>query len=421
MGQCTHQELISHGISLRRALLIYIVVGLFLLFEMALQVSPSVLTNELMTQVKTNNLGLGIISGSYFITYSLAQIPAGFLFDRVHVKKVIPVCLVICSLGSLLLGLAQNFWIATMARMITGFGSSFAFIGLLVTASDLFKRRCFVLFAGIAQLIAAIGATSGQIPLGHLKAFLSFKEIMLFFALLGIILAVLTFLLGQYPKVFHENEKIGGLFKLIKEFLSIAGRRETIIISLYASSLWAPMSAFASLWGVPFLISHGYTVPESAGLVSLVWFGIGFGAPLLGFFAGRFSSTLFLIRLLPIIGIISFGSILLFKLHFIPLGILLFLVGVSSVGQVLSFDIVRSNNSESKKGLAISLNNMAIVLSGFILQPLIGLIVQTGNWGAASKQNITLGLSVLLLTYLIATVLGRYIRINVAPEDSAAS
>ena len=49
-----------------------------------------------------------------------------------------------------------------------GFGSAFAFIGVLVIANDWFDRRHFAFLVGLAQLIAAFGAMVGQMPLAYL-------------------------------------------------------------------------------------------------------------------------------------------------------------------------------------------------------------------------------------------------------------
>lgn len=65
-----------------KAILIYSVAILFLFYEMGLQVSPSVMTNELMQSFHLDAAGLGVVSGFYFYSYSLMQLPVGLLFDR---------------------------------------------------------------------------------------------------------------------------------------------------------------------------------------------------------------------------------------------------------------------------------------------------------------------------------------------------
>lgn len=72
-----------------RAISVYALVSLFLFFEMVLQVSPSVISSQLMHSIGISAFGLGVMSGCYFYTYTLMQIPSGLLFDRYNPKSII--------------------------------------------------------------------------------------------------------------------------------------------------------------------------------------------------------------------------------------------------------------------------------------------------------------------------------------------
>ena len=77
--------------------LIFTLVCLFLLYEMGLQVFPSVMTESLMHDFTVSATSLSLLSSSYFYSYTLMQIPVGLLFDRLSAKGLIATALFLCS------------------------------------------------------------------------------------------------------------------------------------------------------------------------------------------------------------------------------------------------------------------------------------------------------------------------------------
>ena len=64
-----------------QGLVAYILATLFLLYEMAIQSSPSVMANPIMHELHLNAAVFGTAMGVYFYSYTLMQIPAGLLFS----------------------------------------------------------------------------------------------------------------------------------------------------------------------------------------------------------------------------------------------------------------------------------------------------------------------------------------------------
>ena len=54
---------------------------LFYFYEFLLQVSPSVMSNELMRDFAITGHTLGILTGIYFYSYAAMQLPGGLLMD----------------------------------------------------------------------------------------------------------------------------------------------------------------------------------------------------------------------------------------------------------------------------------------------------------------------------------------------------
>lgn len=397
-----------------KSLLIFTLVTLFLFYEMGVQVSPSVMTHSLMSALHLSAVGLGFMSGFYFYTYTAMQIPAGILLDRFGVRRVVATALLVCALGCLFFGSAHSIVGGSFARLFTGFGSAFAFVSVLAVAERWFPSKHFAVLAGIAQLFAALGAMGGQLPLSFVTHHIGWRNTFFMLALASLILAAL---IGSFvrdrPKVckaMHYCDKgvkfrLGVLFK----------NPQTWFLGFYAFLNWAPMAAFASLWGVPFLqANYGMSLTVAATYSSLVWIGIGLGSPLVGWLSDCFKKRNTMLRLTTLLGLlVSLALLFIHQLPLLMLGVLLFLLGVSCAGQVLSFAVVKENAAEDSKATAIAINNMAVVASGALVQPLVGVLLKLhastlGHFVHYSAKDYQFALMVLPLVYAVGLILALF-------------
>ncbi len=358
-------------------------VALFLFYEMGVQVSPSVMTSQLMEAWNVGAVGLGLITSFYFYTYTIMQIPAGLLLDRFGVRQIILTALLVCAIGAALFGSTHSIVTASLARMLMGFGSAFAFVSVLAVAERWFPARYFALLAGMAQLFAALGAMSGELPVAFVVDHLGWRQTMFILAIMSLVLVTLIVFFVREPKnivdepVRHCDDGIlKGLHVILKDI-------QTWTLALYAFLNWAPMAFFASLWGVPYLqASYGLSNSESASLMGLVWIGIGLGSPIIGYISDLIGRRNLLLQLSTLLGLIVSLMILYgHQLNAIELGILLFLLGVSCSGQVLSFAVVKDNAHPSKRATAIAINNMAVVAAGALFLPMVGYLLNQHHQG----------------------------------------
>lgn len=388
-----------------KPILIFTLIAGFLAYEMAIQVSPAIITKQLMAELHLDALGLGIMAGCYYYTYTFMQVPAGLLLDRYPIAKIMILPILACSIGVILFGLGNTVIHASFARMLMGAGSAFAFIAVLVVAADIFPARHFALLAGLTQLLAALGAMVGGWPLVPLFAQAGWRTGMICLGVVGIVLAIMIKLWVKYPKPtrIQYRESI----KLTDSLKTILSNPQTWYLAVYACLLWAPMAAFASLWGIPYL-QTAYSLSDSsaAGLNSLLWIGIALGSPLLGWWSDNIRKRKLPLACASAVGLNCMAAMIYFEhLPLWLLGILLFLIGMACSGQALSFALVKENNLPKNNAAAIGFNNMAVVIAGAIFQPVVGKLiqlhasVQIGQIIHYSSFDYRFGLSVLPLCF----------------------
>ena len=392
------------------------IAGLFLLLEMGLQVSVSVITPQLMNDLSLTAAGVGFISSFFFYSYTFMQIPSGFLFDSISSKKIISVGLLLCAFGTLFFALTESSFVASFGRLLIGFGSAFSWVAVLYIASQWFDSKHFALIAGLGMIIASLGAMGGQLPLSLLVHAVGWRSALIILSVIGFILAVAAFLIIE-DKAAKPRLKKESLVILKNDLLILLRSKQTWMIAIFAFAIWSPITAFASLWGVPFIqTAYNTNINTAAFACSLIWIGVAIGSPLLGWWSEKINSRIIPCIVGSAVGVLSSIFIIYFPSSVPLLCLLLILFGIAAGGQSVSFAMIKDSTSDNLIGTGIGFINMAVVASGLIFQAIIGLIlkisksrVQSHNLHVSHKTFYTvsdyhLALIVIPLIFLVSLI-----------------
>jgi len=387
--------------------------ALFYGYEYFLSVSPSVMAPELMRDLKITGGALGNLSAFYLYTYTLMQIPVGMLLDNLGARRLLTFAATLCMLGCFLFASAHSVVLASIGRGLIGLGSSFACISCFYLAATWLPVNRFAFLSGITLTIAMLGAVGGEGPLSMLVANVGWRHTLFLLGSVGGLLALLIWSIVR-DKPIQKTKLVkadsSDFFKGIRDILT---HLHSWILALYGGLMFMPTLAFASLWGVPFLMeAHHCSRPMAATLVSLVFIGWAIGAPLFGWFSDSIGK-----RRPPLI----IGNIGLFislcaviYLSGLPLwlvGSLLLTCGFFTSAFLPSFSIMRESNPKKAAATSLGFMNTMNSLGGAAAQPLIGLLLDhewqgTLHQGARvySIANYHFALSVLPLGVLIAAL-----------------
>ncbi|MCP4179670.1 MAG: MFS transporter [bacterium] len=384
-----------------------ILTGLFLLLEMGLQVSVSVITPELMVNLNTSALGIGFISSFFFYSYTAMQIPGGMLFDSISAKKLISISILFCAVGSFLFAISTTIALAATGRFLIGLGSSIAWISVLYIASQWFQDKYFPMIIGLGMIVASLGAMGGQMPFALLNSYMGWRNSMLILAGIGLLLSIIIFI-SLEDKVIKNKFTHHELIALKNNLLNVLKKKQTWSIAIFSFFIWSPITAFASLWGVPFLqISYHVDKDKSAFLCSIIWIGVAIGSLLFGWWSEKAQKRLQPLIIGSAVGTMSSFFVIYFHLPIFFLYISLILIGIATGGQALSFAMIRDFTDDKLMGTAIGINNMAVVAGGFIFQPLIGLVLNlfvTGSNTMYSISNYRYALIFIPLAFLLSLI-----------------
>lgn len=358
---------------------VFFLASLFYVYEFCLRVMPSTMTHQLMQHYDLTASGLGLLVALFYFAYTPMQIPAGLLYDRVRPRVLLSLGILLCAISNYIFGHSDSVIAASIARLMIGFTSSFAFIGALLVASRWFPPKQFAALAGIVQLLGCVGAIAGEAPIAAMVDKYGWLTSIDILSIIGLVFSFLVYTcIRTHPKHKKSPTQEKSHELSIKESLKrITHESQTWWIAAYAFCCWAPISIFATLWG-PSAIHMEYhsTMTSASALTSIIWVAIGIGSPLTGWFSDFFHNRRVPLILCSIMGFIAFMAFL-----FLPtppywlLIIILFIFGYSATSQVITFGLVMDNQQDDVLGTAIGFNNMAVICGGVILQPLVGYIL----------------------------------------------
>ncbi len=363
-----------------KALIVFLLSASFYLYEYILQVAPSVMMEEMMHSFSVDAAGFGAISAFYFQAYAPMQLPAGLLFDCYGPRRTISIAICICALGTIFFAMTSSIFMASLGRFLTGFGSAFSFVGILVLVSRWFAPEYFALLAGLAQLMSSVGAILGEVTLAVVSESIGWRLSLIFLAVIGFFLALLVWnYVRDYPDDCDKKQtKSFNVFKEWRQLIFVCSKPQTWWVGLYAFCSWTPIAVFGALWVVPYL-QRLYHVKAlvAAQASTMIWVGVGIGSPLMGWLSDKIGNRRFPLALSITLGtVVSFGLIFLTNLPWLLTYILLFLFGFAASGQTLSFALVKENNKAEHVGTGSGFNNLMVLLGGAIFQPVFGYILR---------------------------------------------
>lgn len=399
------------------AYFICILGSMFYLYEFALQVSPGVMTNELMREFQLNAAGLGAMTAFYYYAYTPMQLPAGMLYDRYGPRRLLTIAIAVCAFAAFLFSLTHSLTLASASRFLIGLGSAFSFTGALLLISRWLPAKHFAFLAGVVQFMSSVGAILGQVTMASAIEQHGWRHTYAIVAIIGALLALLVWLCVRDSPSTNNNKKVVQNTGEWQRLKLVCGSRQAWITALYSFLVWAPIVIFAVLWGIPFLVAaYGISTKVASTACAMIWLGIGIGSPLIGWwsqFLGR--------RCLPLslVGLIGFAAslIVIYSAHlsFHILYLLLFLIGAASAGQSLAFGVVKDRNPTSIMGTAIGFNNMAVVAGGALFQPLVGFLLHWHSTGLIKNgvpiynlADYRVALFLIPVCYLLAAVVSKF-------------
>lgn len=394
----------------------------FLFYKYLLQVSPSIMTHDLMHAFSITGAGLGNLAACYFYTFLVMQIPVGILLDRFSPRYLTTFAIGLCAIGAFVFAAAPNLLVAAFARALIGFGAAFATVSYMKLATLWFPPERFSIVAGLLATAAMTGAVGGEAPLAFLVEKFGWQHTLYLCAAVGVVFTFIFWLLVRDKR--HDIIHISPDNNIIQEpffagLISILKNPQNWLLSLYSGLAFAPTDVFAGLWGVPFL-SEYYQLSRTtaAAIASSAFVGLAIGAPIFGWISDYLGRRRIVMAWGTIMALICL-SIAIYSppLPYALLVLLLFFFGVGTSSFMLGFVVGKEINRLALAATVIAVINTSDALWGAISEPSIGKFLDLG-WDGKMVHNARIfsvsdyhhALLILPLYLLVALILLIFIR-----------
>lgn len=348
----------------------------FFFYKYLVQVSPSVMTSDLMRTFDIRGTGLGNLSACYFYAYLMMQIPVGILLDKYSPRYLTAFAILVCSLSTFVFSQTNSLTIACLSRAFIGFGAAFAAVSCFKIAACWFPPKRFAMISGMCMTAAMLGAVGGQAPLSLLVQNYGWRMALQIIAGLGILLSlvyVLTVRDKTKTKVILQSETKTQPMLILKS-------KQAWFLSLYSGLAFAPVSVFGGLWGVPFL-QQAYRLPAPTAALAVSWIFIGFaiGAPLLGWLSdaiGKRKPLMFFGTLLATISlmVVIYGI----NLPIVLITVCLFMFGLGASGFFISFSMIKEGFPLMLAATVLGFMNTFDSICEALTEPLVGIFLDYG-------------------------------------------
>ncbi|MDP1574994.1 MAG: MFS transporter [Coxiellaceae bacterium] len=395
--------------------LIWGIAALFFLYEFFLRTFVGSLAHDIIPQLHLTATSFALVGSAYYLAYGIMQIPVGILVDKFGVKYVMLFAVLVCIGATLLFSHADSFYTAVASRFLMGFGSSFAFVCLLVIAVSWFPRKYFGLFSGFSQFFGTMGPLLAAGPLVSLMTHLhvTWRQAMSDVGLSGFILAALIVLfVKDKPRASGNTLIVLEPKKPLKtHLLRLMRNKQAWYVAFYSGTLYVSIALIGAIWGTEYLEAMGYSQAFSADMISFAWLGYALGCPFLGAASDLMKRRKPILLACSILGLISTCGINYFSLLHTPwvYALLFFVLGLAASGQNVGFATMSEHVDANTRATGLGLNNGVITLFGVFIPLIVSACVNFsshGNLTHLTANNFILGFTCMPILYLCAFFIG---------------
>ena len=366
--------------------------------------SLGVVIIDVAADLNLNSEQIGRLGGVFFLSFALTQVPLGIILDAFNPVKIIIYMMFIIFTGFFLFGVADNFTLLILARILQGVGCGVCLMGPLVVLTKIVKVKDFSLYSGIVMGLGGLGALFATEPFFYIVSQIGWKLAFNYFSFLILFLIFLLYLFPKEEKL-ETKSKTNFNFKAFKKILF----NKNFLLMLPMSMFGYASAAFIlTLWGGRYLSTvHNYTIGSiSLNLMFMALFWT-IGSFSYGYIEKKINNKKL---------IISFSSIMMaFLISLLCISIIsskiFFLILFCFLGFFGAFTLILMSHyrvlfEEAIIGKVLTTANLFNFFGVFLTQWLTGVIIFNLNekYGLPIDSTFSIAFLMIIICLVISTV-----------------
>ncbi len=216
---------------------------------------------------------LGALSGAFFLSFALAQLPLGVMLDRFGPRKSMAACVLFAMAGSLLFAVGDNLVDLTIGRLLMGLGCSSFLMAPLLIISRWFPPERFAFLSGLMLGFGNMGTFLATSPMAYMVESQGWRSVFYYaagFVLIAGIWVALVVRDAPADHAFHERvkEPISDGFK---GFSAVFRSADFWPLAVIHFVLYSVTISVMGLWGPAYFTDiHGLDLTERGWLMSIL-------------------------------------------------------------------------------------------------------------------------------------------------------
>lgn len=351
---------------------IWFVSSLFVFLQFFLQLSSGIVIGSIMFEMRLSALTASILSCSFYIIYTILQIPVGVLVDKYNPRIILTSSSFICGLGCMFFAASHSLTCLFITRVMIGIGSAFAFVTMTHIVRSHYSIKYFSTLIGTSETLGFFATVLGIIGMGQFITYLGWRGFMQISSVLAVLLSVVFWL-----KIPNTTNNSHSNINYIDNLKKIIANKLLWINGIFTGLCFSTITVFGALWAAPFLLLKlKCDIYHISIINSLLLVGAGIGCPLFGYLSEIVKNRNPLIITSCVI-----SAILFLLLIFIPSksllvnGIIIFLLGICCCSYILAYAISNELSPANALSTCAGFTNTLALSTAPLLQPLVGYIL----------------------------------------------
>jgi MFS family permease len=339
----------------------------------------AVIAKDLVADFGIVPADLGLLTGAYFLSFALAQVPLGVGLDRFGPRRCTAALFCVAAAGALTFGLARDLAMLTWGRALIGLGVSAGLMGSIKAFTLWFPRERLTSLSGWMIGIGSLGTLTATAPVEALLGPLGWRALFFGLAALSMLAALLIFLVVPEREVPGRSESWREQFSAVGR---IYARLDFWRLALPLVVSQGIFQALQGLWFAPWLADvHGM----DRRAIANVLFVSALAYCVFSLALGRIADALGR-RGISQLRVYQ-GGMLLTAAAFVPIalgvrpGLLIWLVvfAAASIAAIIAYTLVTQLVPLAQSGRVTTASNVLLFTASFAMQWGVGAVL--GLWG----------------------------------------
>jgi MFS family permease len=382
-----------------RAWLIFILCSLHLFISQLYRTTNAVLAPWLITDLRLDTEGLGLLSAGFFYAFSLTQIPISIFLDKVGAKRLMIALSFVGMAGAGMFSRAQGLEMGLAGRLLLGVGMACNLMGPLKLLTEWFPPSRFATVSGLLYAIGTLGNIVAATPLvllvEQLGWRLSFQAIIALHLLLTL---ALFWVVQDRPRA--QCAALPSPTGLPFRNLGILTRsKDYWIISAGTFVRYGTHAALQTLWAGPLLMEAlGFSPVQAGNILMAMNVGLIVGGPVWGAVSDRVFKT----PKWVVAGGLLMLALITFGLRALPpgtsvlvAGAVFLAFGIASASGMHVYAHIKALVPKDMAGAAMSGTNFFTMMGPAVFLQGIGIAMQ-GLYPEASRGPQAFGTALLI-------------------------